>query len=197
MADRSGTNPGRRTLAGASLFVGGATFWLINTIAEARYPGYNLSTDALSELGAVGAPTQWLWNAGLIVLGAGWSCAMLLFHRGTGRLVLHLVPGVAVLAVAAFPLGSITFVHTAAALTTFVGGGVVAVVDARVLRAPFRYFSLALGIITLVSLFPASILLEPILGFGGVERLIAYPMIVWTVSFGAYAMAGGLDRAPR
>jgi hypothetical membrane protein len=71
------------------------------------------------------------------------------------------------------------------------------VATSQVLRAPFRYFSLALGVITLGSLFPASVLLEPVLGYGGVERLIAYPIVVWAVSFGTYAMAGGLDRAPR
>jgi hypothetical membrane protein len=200
MADRYGTNPDRRSLAGAALFVAGTTFWLVNTIAEARYPGYNVGTQALSNLGAVGAPTQWLWNAGLVVLGVGWVLGMALLFRGTGRtprLVLHLVPGIAVLGVALFPVGSVSLVHNAAALLTFVSGGLVAVGDSTLLRPPFRYFSIALGMITLLTVFPGSVLLGTVLGFGATERLVAYPIVAWTMAFGTYAMAGGLDRVPR
>jgi hypothetical membrane protein len=199
VADRNATNPNRRTLAGGSLFVGGAAFWLVNTIAESRYPGYSVGNDALSKLGAVGAPTQWLWNAGLVVLGLGWLSGMALLFRGTGRLgrlAFHLIPGFAVLGVALFPAGSIPALHWAAAVTTFVGGGLVAVADSRLVGPPFRAFSLALGAISLLVLFPGSLFLVPVLGEGGTERLIAYPIVIWTVAFGTYAMAGGLDRGP-
>ena len=196
MADRNGTNAGRSTLAGAYLFLGATTFWIVNTIAESRYAGFSVRDDTLSRLGALDAPTQWLWNAGLIALGLGWIIGMTLLHQGrgrVGRLAFHLVPGVATLVVAMFPSGSVSSVHTAAALVTFVGGGLVALADSRLVRPPFRYASAGLGAITLLSIVAAPVLV-PILGDGGTERLVAYPMLIWTVSFGAYAMAGGLDR---
>ena len=69
--------------------------------------------------------------------------------------------------------------------------------DSRLVRPPFRYVSIALGMITLLTLFPGSLLLGTVLGFGGTERLVAYPIVAWTMAFGTYAMAGGLDRVPR
>jgi len=39
-----------RSLLGALLFAGAAQFILMIVIAEARYPGYNVATNALSDL---------------------------------------------------------------------------------------------------------------------------------------------------
>ena len=38
-----------RSLLGALLFVGAAQFILVIVIAEARHPGYNVATNALSD----------------------------------------------------------------------------------------------------------------------------------------------------
>lgn len=40
-----------------------ATLWYIaiNIIVPIQYPGYNISSQTVSELSAIGAPTRWLW----------------------------------------------------------------------------------------------------------------------------------------
>lgn len=63
---------------------------------------------------------------------------------------------------------------------------------------PFRYLSAALGVITLVSLLLGEFLvngggnLGPVasLGGGGIERWIAYPVVLWLVGFGGYLLGG-------
>jgi hypothetical membrane protein len=43
---------------------------VFNTIAEGLYPNYSVATNALSDLGAIGANTFWIWNAQVFVFGA-------------------------------------------------------------------------------------------------------------------------------
>ena len=54
---------------------------------------------------------------------------------------------------------------------------------------PWSWFSPVLGIITLVAvvLLGAKVYLG--LGAGGMERIIAYPLIIWAIGTGAYFMA--------
>ena len=73
-----------RSLLGALLFVGAAQFILMIVIAEARYPGYNVATNALSDLGV--GQTALLYNASTAVFGAFAFIGSLLGRRtlGTG-----------------------------------------------------------------------------------------------------------------
>jgi Predicted membrane protein len=186
-----------QTAAGASLFLGAGLFWLVNTVAEASYPGYSVKADALSRLGSIGAPTQGLWDAALLILAASWLVGMTLLFRGSGRrawLGLNLVPGIAVLLVAIFPAGSIAAVHGVAAYAAFLTSGVVAVADFQFVRSWFRYVSLALGATTLGCLVLGPLLAQTI-GFGGTERLVAYPILGWLMGFGSQVMAGSVEVA--
>jgi hypothetical membrane protein len=188
----------KRTAAGASLFLGAGLFWLINTVAEASFPGYSIKADALSRLGSIGAPTQGLWGGALLILAATWLVGMALLFRGSGQrawLALNLVPGTTVLLVAVFPAGSNAGIHGVAAYTTFVVGGVVAVADFRFIRSWFRYVSLALGATTLGCIVLGPLLAET-LGFGGTERLVAYPILAWLMGFGSQVMAGSVEVTP-
>ncbi|HEY6410120.1 MAG TPA: hypothetical protein VIY29_21910 [Ktedonobacteraceae bacterium] len=31
------------------------------------------------------------------------------------------------------------------------------------------------------------------LGFGGIERMVVYPIVIWEIAFGAYLMSGALS----
>jgi hypothetical membrane protein len=181
----------QRRLAGALFFLGAAQFWLVDTFAEATYPSYSVHTQALSDLGAVGSPTGFAWDPSLFLLGVCWLAAVVLVFRRADRkwLLLNLVPGIATATVALVPEYSISAVHFLAAYTTFISGAVAAVVDARLFRSPFRYFSLALGVFSLAVIGGGSVLGSGALGFGGAERLVAYPIIAWVMGLGAYLMA--------
>ncbi len=185
------TTGSRSRLAGALYFFGGAQFWLVTVFAEATNPGFSVHTDALSDLGQIGSPTGFAWDPSLFLLGATWLAAVVLVWRGAGWkwFALNLVPGITTVLIALVPAGSINAIHTTAAYSTFVSGAVVAIVDARVLRAPFRFFSVALGAFSLAVLVGGIVLGSGALGFGGAERLVAYPVVAWVMGLGAYLMA--------
>ncbi|MDG7014118.1 MAG: DUF998 domain-containing protein [Nitrososphaerota archaeon] len=200
----------RVRVAGSMLISGGLVFFLLNTVAEGIYPNYDVGTYYLSDLGAIGANTCLLWNGTLFVSGAlllvaGYS----LFYtenqfRATavgGRAslvgVLYLLPGIGSIIVSLFPgnssLGA-AGMHSIGAFTTFAFGGVSAVYAVRLTKAPFRCFSVVLGVITLVSI--------PVFVYSGAsiagltERLIVYPFVLWALCFGAYLSGVHLgDRA--
>ena len=64
-------------------------------------------------------------------------------------------------------------------------GGIIAIYSGRFIKSPFRYFSIVLGAITLVSLTQIG---NSALGFGEVERLVVYPVVLWQLTFGTYLM---------
>jgi hypothetical protein len=91
--------------------------------------------------------------------------------------------------------------HPIFALLAFVAGGVAAVMAYEVATPPFRYVSAALGVITLVSIVLGFFFLETLgfvasMGEGGIERWIAYPVVLWLTMFGGYLMGHSRRRPP-
>jgi hypothetical membrane protein len=99
--------------------------------------------------------------------------------------------GLGVLGVGVFP-GNYGNVHAAFALLTFIAGGVAAIVAFTVATSPFRYFSVVLGAVGLVVLILYFVLGDssPLaeLGTGGVERWVAYPILLWVTGLGGHLM---------
>lgn len=52
----SSSKDSARTISGILQLSGGIVFFIFTTVAEALYPGYDIRTNALSDLGALGAP---------------------------------------------------------------------------------------------------------------------------------------------
>jgi hypothetical protein len=78
-------------------------------------------------------------------------------------------------------------------------GGIAAILSGRSLRAPARHFAVVLGVVALVSLALGIFAIEwgPIahLGEGGIERWVAYPVVLWMVLFSG-ALIGSEARTP-
>lgn len=99
--------------------------------------------------------------------------------------------GVGALGVGIFP-GNINPQHPLFALTTFISGGLSAIYSYRMIKPPFKYFALIFGLFCLGFLF--GFLISPnsfIMGAGGVERWVAYPIVLWLLGFGGYLMGLG------
>jgi len=191
-------------LAGVVLLLAGAAVLMGIITAEALYPVlYTTGGNEISDLAAprppAGEPLQpsaTIFNlvvagSGLAVLGGAW-----LVQRALGRRSLAValaLMGVGAVGVALFPGGSGT-IHVAFALLTFAAGGVSALVAARATSAPFRFVSAALGVVSLASLAWYIVLRETADGalLGGVERWVAYPVVLWLVAFGGYLTASGV-----
>ena len=177
-----------RTRAGAIIFIGAAWLLMGIIVSEALYPGYQV-TRMISDLG-VGS-TAPIFNSaifgfGLLLIAA----AYLLYTAGINRcfLVLLAFIGLGAAGVGIFP-ENIVVPHSICAITVFVCGGLCAILGYRVFSAPWSWFSPILGVITLVAvvLLGAKVYLG--LSAGGMERMIAYPLIIWAIGTGAYLMA--------
>ncbi|KAB1196925.1 MULTISPECIES: DUF998 domain-containing protein [Haloferax] len=194
-----------RFLAGALLFVFGLVALMGIITAEAFYPGYNAGVQEISDLGAtrppdsiILQPSATIFNttmtlSGLLVLGATYFVRRAFRDRAVTVALGAL--GIGILGVGIFD-GSEAPMHGIAALLTFFAGGVSAVVAYRVIETPFKYLSVAIGgfvLLLLGSLIALGLLgvTHPLmfLGAGGVERYVAYPVLLWTLGFGGYLMA--------
>jgi hypothetical membrane protein len=188
-----------QNVAGALLFIVGVLAFLGIITAEALYPGYSTSQNQISDLGAtqppnsiIMQPSATIFSATMIVSGLLIIAAAYCIHRALrSRIVTVLLAlfGIGVLGVGIFP-GNYGELHAIFALLTFVAGGLSAVAAYKVETAPFRYFSVILGAISLLDLFLYFMLGESspfvAFGLGGLERWIAYPVLLWVTGFGGY-----------
>ena len=173
-------------------------FVLITVVCETVYPGYIAGQQAISDLGnwnlaghfaAVFSVSSILFGvliiAGAYFIGQGFKTrrfSSLLALAGVGNVVVGVVAE-----------NIVPAVHSLFALIMFVSWAVAAVVSFRCWKSPFSYLSVALGAFSLLMLaFSLVQRVSPsfLLGFGlgGVERLIVYPLWLWTLGFGAHLM---------
>ena len=188
------------TVSGILFFLAGSVILLGIITAEIFYPaGYSTANSEISDLGAtrppdsiIHQPSASIFNAtmisgGLLILAA----SLFLFRHGirwTGVLFPALL-GTGVLGVGIFP-GNMAPFHGIFALVAFIAGGLAAIASFRVVAGPFRYATVFLGLVTLIFLFGVSVFI-PVLGDGGTERFVAYPVVIWLIGFGGYLAGSG------
>ncbi len=189
--------------AGVLLACAGAVILLGIITAEALYPApYATDANTISDLGGtrppdsvVRQPSAAIFDttmvvSGLLILGGALFLVRAGHRRGVTLPVALL--GAGVLGVGVFP-GN-TEPHPFFALLAFGAGGLAGVLAARSLPAPMRQISALLGAIALCALALGLFLVdaEPIasLGEGGIERWIAYPVVLWLVLLGGFLCAG-------
>jgi hypothetical membrane protein len=204
----------RNAVAAILLMLAGSTVLMGIITAEALFPGpFNTGDQTVSTLASrfqpgdeVREPSATIFNLTLIASGLMLGAAAYLL-RGYGRALpaaLGLL-GAGCVLVGFFPgeivdgVPSTEGVHPLVAMLAFLSGASGALLTARVTTAPFRWFSLAIGLICLVALFGSSPLADTSLGEGGVERWIVYPVVIWLVALGGYVLGRPepLDRAAR
>jgi hypothetical membrane protein len=190
-------------IAGALLFAAGIIGFMGIITAEALYPpGYSTSLNEISDLGAteppgsvVAQPSATIFNvammtSGVLILAAA-HCLQRAVHRWTAPVLMALT-GLGTLGVGAFP-GYWWTVHALFALLAFTSGGLAAIVAWTVEKGLFRYFSVLLGLVALVTLAVYAIMGDSApfagLGIGGVERWVVYPILLWVTGLGGHLMA--------
>jgi hypothetical membrane protein len=178
--------------AGALLFSGGTVLFLAMMVAEALYPGYSIADNYISDLG-VGS-TAPVFNTAIVIYGACIIAAAYLLRRDgmvpmpTPALFVLGLSGAGAACVGIFPetLGA---PHVISAGVAFVGGAVAALVLSRSVSVPFRWFSALMGCIALAGLVLHLSHTYIGIGPGGTERLVAYPLMLWSAGLGGYLMA--------
>ena len=194
-------------VAGGLLFAAGIVALMGIITAETLYPDYSTSDNMISDLGAteppnsvIEQPSSIIFSGSMVVTGL-LVLASIYYVQLTLRAKVFTIPlglfGLGVLGVGVFN-GSWGGIHAIFAMTTFVSGAVAAIISWKVLAAPMRHLSAALGLISLVTLIQYFVLGDssPMLemGEGGVERWIAYPVLVWVIGLGGFLM--GVPQGP-
>lgn len=191
---------GAMRVAGSLLTVAGSTILMGIITAEALYPGtFSTGANEISDLGGtrppaaiVLQPSATIFNVAMLLIGglvlSGAWFVRQAFERRSVTIALALL-GLGSLGVGLFP-GNTGTPHALFAMATFVSGGVAAISAARVTSGPFRWLSVLFGGIALATLGSYLVLgaASPmaVLGIGGVERWIVYPIVLWVTAFGGY-----------
>ncbi len=182
--------------AGITLFVGVVQFGILIIVAEAVSPTYSVSSNPISDLGKIFPASAVIFNPSIALLGllvlASAFFIQKAFKWKPATAVIALA-GLGALGVGLFPEGSPYNLHGLFSLVTFLFIGLSAVVTARFQKAPLSYFSVILGVLTLI----AMILYIPAggsygntlsIGVGGLERMIVYPVLLWSLAFAGHLM---------
>jgi hypothetical membrane protein len=193
--------PGRLAeIAGGILVVAGCVALMGIISAETFYPaGYTTRASEISDLGATQPPdsvsyqpSATIFNATMLATGLLVMAAAALLHRA-GFVWIAAVPlglfGLGAFLVGVFP-GNWGEIHALSALLTFVAGGVSAIAAVAAVRGPLRVITPVLGAISLLTLLSYFVLgdasLMAVFGPGGLERWIAYPVLLFVLAFGGY-----------
>jgi hypothetical membrane protein len=181
------------------VFMCGAIILLFGImLAEFIFEGYSVSNDWISDLGANAPLPGMVFNASIVLFGisALYSAnlfrkvlkdpifSMLIFLAGTGAIIVGI-----------FNVKTIVLIHYSGALMAFIFGAGAIIYSTKVIyKSPLSYFWILLGIMSFVNI-AFLVICWPLdnncfgFGYGSVERLILYPIIVWSIATGAYIMA--------
>jgi hypothetical membrane protein len=195
----------RRIVAGALLALTGIGMIMAIITNEALYPAerhYSTFANSISDLSGTRPPNsymvepnRWIFIAtmavcSVLVLTSTYLLWSVITRR---RVVIGLgLFGGGLIGIAIFP-GNVVGWHPLFAMLCFVGGCVTAIMSRTVLAPPVRYFAFALGVIALVATVVGQEAFENVgiqaaIGYGGTERWIAYPVLLWLVMFGTALM---------
>ncbi len=204
--------------SGVAIFVGAVQFGVLLIVSEIVYsangtpsyaylPGYaySVSTNYVSDLGATcpssGAcyipPSALLFDLSIALIGLLIILGAYFLHRAFRWMpatVLVALAGVGALGVGLAPETTGIW-HSIFSLVVFLFAGLSAIVTYRFQKKPMAYFSVILGVMTLIALILFVLNIYLGLGPGGMERMIVYPALLWAISFGGHLMALE-DKAP-
>jgi hypothetical membrane protein len=186
-----------KTNAGYLLALAAGQFLVLLMLGESIAPGYSMHENAISDLGTI-AETELMFNASLFLLGLlNLVTGLILYKVLSSKVVLIVfaLGSIGAMGAGLVPLDNPTGVHGLFALFAFVFINLEAVVAGRLAKSPLDKISIALGILGLIFV-PLMIMVDSgsldvssSIGHGGVERMIAYPCLIWMMVFGGYLIA--------
>jgi len=188
--------------SGALFLIAATQFTLCIIIAEATYPGYSVHANYISDLGV--GPSAPIFNTSVFTLGLLILAATILQRHNQNQKTLNIM--LILMAVGAMGVGvftkNFTLAHGAVSSAAFFFAALSAITSHKILPKNLSFISIALGVMTLaaLALFTAGMVTSGSLtsttaydsafylglGPGGMERMIAYPAIMWLAAFGAH-----------
>ena len=187
-----------RRIVGVLLFAGALIALFGIHLAEFLYPGYSVSGNYISDLGAtcrttciVYQPSALIFNTSVILLGILIISSSYLIWKEFHSLIiaaLFCLSGLGSVGVGLFP-ETAGDLHVIVSFITFFFGALAAIAVSRIVKGPFSYFSVLMGLASLIALILYGLEIYLGLGPGGMERMIAYPVLLWGIGFGGYMMS--------
>lgn len=185
--------------SGLFLFVSGILLPMGIITGEMLYPkdrGYTTGGNRISDLsgtvssgGFMPQPSAAILDTAMVLSGIMIIMSAYYLDRATGRRIISAslaLLGMGILGAGIFP-GNIPVLHPIFLLITFLFGAISAIASSYAVDAPLKYVFIILGSVSLFFLLFFRVL-TPILGAGGTERWVMYPIIFWMLGFGAYIL---------
>jgi hypothetical membrane protein len=186
-----------KTNAGFLLALAAGQFLTALMLGESIAPGYSMHDNAISDLGTI-TETELIFNASLFLIGLLNLAAGYFLFRAIGDrkvLLMFALGGVGAMGAGLIPLDNPIGVHGLFALLAFVFINLEAMVAGRLAVSPLDKISLLLGVLGIVFV-PIMVMVDSGsldvsggIGHGGVERMIAFPCLIWMLVFGGYLIS--------
>lgn len=170
---------------------GSTQFILAIGIGEALYTGYSTANNLISELGI--GNTVLIFNSSIVLLGVCLLLGGIFLFRASRKVAVALLiglGGVGAIIVGFAPMNTFGLLHAIGSQFAYACSGIAALLAARLEKPPLATLSIALGIIALAAL--AILFASLPLGLsstGSIERMIAYPVLLWYIAFGGFLTA--------
>ncbi len=206
----------RVQVAGAVLLLAGILFVVSVNVSEAVYPGYSVSQNWVSDLGATCVmgpdympvscthvqPASDIFRTSIGVAGVLSLCSAYLLlpvARSRWLVVLIGLGGVGLLGLSIFDMAS-NVPHVLFSMLGFTALVIATVYSSRFVHRPLSFVWLGLGLVALTAMLilftVGGEVVAPIwapLGNGGMERMLVYPLALWGVSFGSTLVTSPQD----
>jgi hypothetical membrane protein len=189
-------------VAGTLFFIAATQFVLGLIVSEALFSGYSISDNYISDLG-VGSSSM-IFNSSVFLLGLLLIVGAYFLQRAFDFKMLTVL--LVLTAIGAMGVGIFTedfgIIHSVVSLIAFLFGGLSAIFSVicsyvhefKLLKMPFSAVTVILGLMSLGSLALFIARMDLGLGVGGMERMIAYPILMWGTGFGGYLIAHPEER---
>ncbi len=197
----------RTVRGGAYLLIFGALQFIAGMIlVQSQYSGYSLRDNYISDLGGASSPWALVFDGSVIILGICAIFGILIvwsaFEPGRARgvgLTFVLIGGIGAVGVGVFPETTPVLnggMHTIVSFIAFSGAGIGITAASFSMGGSSRWsaqrpLTLACGVVTLLALVlfslgqsTSSSVNSPFyldLGWGGMERLIVAPVLLWAI----------------
>ncbi len=175
--------------AGIIFFIGITQLIFGVTIAEVYYPGYNISQNYISDLGI--GPSAIIFNVSIFLLGLFIIFGTYFLYKVLKNKffnVMLILIGIGCMGVGIFT-DDVQPIHSIAAIIIFLFGGFAAIFSYKLLKIRFKLINIILGVIALSALVLFITDQYLWLGPGGMERMIVYPILIWTYIVSYYLIS--------
>lgn len=205
------------TLCGLFLFLAAIQFFIVQAVVESSFvPRYSNTKNTISDLGNtvcgvfnsryVCSPDHPFMNTSFIVLGVTMAIGSWLLMRKrkekrnvTVGFSMFAIGGLGAVLVGLYPENTVPLFHGLGTAAPFLLGNIGLILLGISWPRPklLRFYTVCTGTVALAALVSYASRHDLGIGEGGMERLVAYPQVIWMIVIGVYGLIRvALSRKP-